>query len=57
MKNLFVTEDSNAVIEQFEKEKANDIEGKLGETVKITEVKKGWNSWAGDGVNETKFNE
>jgi len=23
----------------------------------VAEVKKGWNAWAGDGVNETKFNE
>jgi hypothetical protein len=23
----------------------------------VTEVKKGWNSWAGDGVNEVKHNE
>ena len=44
-------------MEQFEKEKENDIEGQLGEKVKMTEVKKGWNAWAGDGVNETKFNE
>ena len=25
--------------------------------MKVAEVKKGWNSWAGEGVNETKHNE
>ena len=57
IKNLFVTEDNNAVMEQFEKEKEAEIEGELGSKIKVTEVKKGWNAWAGEGVNENKYNE
>jgi len=33
MKDLFVTEDANAVVEQFEKEKNAEIEGELGSKV------------------------
>ena len=31
LNKLFVTEDANAVLEQFEKEKEADIEGQLGD--------------------------
>ena len=39
MKNLFVTEDENAVIEQFEKEKETEIEKDLGNQIKMPDVK------------------
>jgi len=55
MKNLFVTEDDNAVMDQFEKEKQADIEGELGDKVNVPEVKRGWNEWAGAGVSDNKF--
>lgn len=54
-KNLFVTEDENAVIEQFEREKHEEIERELGTKVKMPEVKQGWNEWAGAGVNQNLF--
>ena len=50
LKSLFVTEDDNAVMEQFEKEKDNEIENELGATVQVAEVKRGWNDWAGTGI-------
>ena len=55
MKNLFVNEDENAVLAQFEKEKDAEIEEDLGKQVQVTEVKQGWNAWAGEGVNEAKY--
>lgn len=57
MKDLFVTEDANAVMEQFEKEKNAEIEGQLGSQVKVQEVKKGWNEWAGEGVSDKRHQE
>jgi len=50
LRSLFVTEDDNAVMEQFEKEKDNEIENELGATVQVAEVKRGWNDWAGAGI-------
>lgn len=54
MKKLFVTEDDNEVYEQFEQEKANEIEGDLRDKIPQNEVKRGWNEWAGSGagINE-----
>ena len=52
-----MTEDDNAVIDQFEKEKEAEIEGELGQQVKAPEVKKGWNSWTGEGISDIKFEE
>lgn len=55
MRQLFVTEDDNQVIQQFEKEKENEVKAELGDKVKIDAVKRGWDNWAGDGVNESKY--
>ena len=55
MKSLFVTEEDNAVLDQFEKEKDNEIENELGSKVQVAEVKRGWNDWAGEGVKEGKY--
>lgn len=57
LKNLFVTEDENAVMEQFEHEKHKELENELGAQVKVPEVKRGWNEWAGDGVDNRKHDE
>jgi len=54
LKNLFVTEDENMVIDQFEKEKNADVEKELGSKVQVPEVKQGWNEWAGSGVNQAR---
>jgi U3 small nucleolar RNA-associated protein 14 len=56
MKKLFVTEEENAVYDQFEKEKEAEIEGELGDSIPTAEIKKGWNEWAGQGarINEKK---
>lgn len=56
MKKLFVTEDDNEVYEQFEAEKANEIESDLKGKMPAIEVKRGWNEWAGSGsgINEDK---
>lgn len=55
MRQLFVTEDDNQVIQQFEQEKENEVKAELGDKVKIDAVKRGWDNWAGDGVNESKY--
>lgn len=54
MKKLFVTEEDNEVMEQFEKEKQQEIEKDLGGQVPKQEIKRGWNEWAGAGVKEDK---
>jgi len=53
LKSLFVTQEEDA-LEEFEKEKNEEIEGTLGKSVKMPEIKKGWNEWAGDGVDNSK---
>jgi U3 small nucleolar RNA-associated protein 14 len=54
-KNLFVTEEENAVMNQYEKDKNTEIEKELGTQIKVPEVKKGWNEWAGaGGLNDAK---
>ena len=57
LRNLFVTEDENAVMEQFEQEKHKELENELGTQVNVPEVKRGWNEWAGDGVDNRKHDE
>jgi len=57
MKSLFVTEDENAVMEQFEQEKQNEIAKEIGGQVSVPVVKQGWNEWAGSGVNNQRFQE
>lgn len=54
LRHLFVTEDENVVMEQFEREKAAEVEKELGDNIKMPEVKKGWNEWAGDGINNQR---
>lgn len=54
MKKLFVTEEDNEVMEQFEKEKQQEIEKDLGSQVPKQDIKRGWNEWAGAGVKEDK---
>lgn len=39
-------------MEEFEREKEADIEDELGNKVKAPVVQRGWNEWAGDGVQE-----
>ena len=50
LKSLFVTQDDEA-IEDFEKGKDQDIEGRLGKAVPKEVIKQGWNEWAGEGVD------
>jgi len=53
LKNLFITaQDEDAALEDFEKEKADQIEDELGNKVKAPIVQRGWNEWAGDGMKE-----
>jgi U3 small nucleolar RNA-associated protein 14 len=42
-------------VEEFEKEKDQKIEDELGSKVDAPKVARGWNEWAGDGVNEGRF--
>lgn len=56
LKNLFVTQDENDALDEFEKEKDREIEDELGNKVKAPEVKKGWNEWAGAGANDDRLN-
>ena len=53
LKNLFVTQEEDAM-EEFEKEKQGDIEGQIGTKVKKVDIHRGWNEWAGDGVDTSK---
>lgn len=40
---------------QYEKDKNTEIEKELGTQIKVPEVKKGWNEWAGaGGLNDAK---
>ena len=43
------------MVQQFEQEKENEVKDELGEKVKMPSVVRGWDSWAGDGVDETKY--
>ena len=52
---LFVTEDANAVMDQFEKEKETEVERELGSKVTMPDIKRGWNEWAGSGVVDKGF--
>lgn len=56
LKNLFITQDEQEAIEDFEKKKDQQVENELGKQVAAPKVARGWNDWAGDGINESKFN-
>lgn len=53
LKNLFVTQEDEA-LEEFEKEKNQEIEDLLGSKVQKVEVKQGWGEWAGAGVDNSR---
>ena len=55
LKKLFITQDEHEAIEEFEKAKEEQVVGELGKQVEAPKVARGWNEWAGDGVNETGF--
>jgi U3 small nucleolar RNA-associated protein 14 len=55
LRNLFITQDEQEAIEEFEKEKDEQVENELGKKVEVPKVARGWNEWAGDGVNEGQF--
>lgn len=55
IKNLFVTEENNTVIQQFEKEKEEEVKDDLDKKVAAPVVMRGWDSWAGDSVDETRY--
>jgi U3 small nucleolar RNA-associated protein 14 len=55
LKNLFITQDEQEAIDDFEKEKTEQVEAELGSKVDAPKVARGWNEWAGDGVNEGRF--
>lgn len=54
IKNLFVTQDEQEAVDEFEKEKDMEIEKELGKKIEVPLIKQGWGEWAGDGVNEEK---
>jgi len=53
LKNLFVTQEEDA-LEEFEREKDEEIEKNLGSKVKKPEIRQGWGEWAGEGVDNSK---
>lgn len=53
MKNLFVTNPD--ALEEFEREKEQEVEEHLGSKVKQVDVRQGWGEWAGSGVDTTKL--
>jgi len=53
LKNLFVTQDEDA-LEEFDREKDEEIEDLLGSKVQNVDVKQGWGEWAGDGVDNSR---
>lgn len=53
LRDLFITpQDEEQAMEDFEREKDEQIEDVLGNKVKVPIVQRGWNEWAGNGVNE-----
>jgi U3 small nucleolar RNA-associated protein 14 len=52
---LFITQDEQEAVDDFEKEKELQVEKELGGKVIASKVARGWNEWAGDGVNEGRF--
>lgn len=50
LKGLFVSQDENVVLKQFEAEKTAQVENDLGEKIAMPDIKQGWNEWAGQGV-------
>lgn len=50
LKGLFVSQDENVVLKQFESEKVAQVEAELGEKIAMPDIKRGWNEWAGEGV-------
>ncbi len=54
IKSLFVTQNEEEVMEEFEKEKDLEIVDELGKKVEVPVVKQGWGDWAGEGVNQDK---
>lgn len=55
LKSLFVSQDENIVLKQFEAEKIDKIEAELGEKIALPDIKRGWNEWAGEGVQDNGF--
>jgi len=55
LRNLFITQDEQEAVEEFEREKEAKIEEELGHKVDAPKVARGWNEWAGDGVSEGRF--
>ena len=54
LKSLFVTQDEDA-LEEFEKQKEEDVEGNVGKKIPTVVVKQGWNEWAGEGVDTSRL--
>lgn len=44
-------QDDDEALDEFEKEKDEEVEEHLGKSVKAVEVKRGWNEWAGGDVS------
>jgi len=55
LKNLFIGLEEQEAIDDFEKSKTEQIDAELSSKVEAPKVARGWNEWAGDGVNENKF--
>ena len=53
LKNLFVTQEEDA-LEEFEKDKDQEIEDLVGSKVQKVDVKQGWGEWAGTGVDNSR---
>ena len=43
------------MLDDFEKEKEQNVEDELGHKVEAPKVARGWNEWAGDGIKETNY--
>ena len=51
---MFVTQEDDE-IEEFEKDKEQEVEGVVGSKVEKKTVLQGWGSWAGDGVDNSHY--
>lgn len=56
LKKLFVTQEEDAIAE-FEKEKDEELNENIEKKVAKVEIKMGWNSWAGEGVDTSRIDE
>lgn len=52
LRNLFISQDEEEAMDEFEQKKEEQVIDELGKKVEAPKVARGWNEWAGEGVQE-----